>query len=239
LESLITKFLPEGAQRELLARTQAKPGDIIFFAGDSAEIVFATLSALRLRMAERFKLIPHNSYRALWIVDFPLFEWDAESAAVTSMHHPFTAPVPADVATVLKLSTAENIGSSEKAALLAVRSNAYDYVLNGVELGGGSIRIHDSTLQQAVFRLLKIRDEDAQAKFGFLLKALSYGAPPHGGIAFGVDRAVMLGLNRTSIRDVMAFPKTQKGICLMSGAPSPVEEKQLRELYIKSTAKNR
>ncbi|MCX7631774.1 MAG: aspartate--tRNA ligase [Turneriella sp.] len=239
LESLITKFLPEGVQRELLARTQAKPGDIIFFAGDSAEIVFATLSALRLRMAERFKLIPHNSYRALWIVDFPLFEWDAESAAVTSMHHPFTAPVPADVATVLRLSTAENIGSAEKAALLAVRSNAYDYVLNGVELGGGSIRIHDSTLQQAIFRLLKIRDEDAQAKFGFLLKALSYGAPPHGGIAFGVDRAVMLGLNRTSIRDVMAFPKTQKGICLMSGAPSPVEEKQLRELYIKSTAKNR
>lgn len=238
LESLITKFLPEAAQQELLKRTGAKAGDIIFFAGDRADIVFATLSALRLRLAEKFNMIP-DVYKALWVVDFPLFDWDYETQQVLSVHHPFTAPVPEDVPTVLKAAQAESLTPELLKELLMVRSNAYDFVLNGVEIGGGSIRIHDAQLQQAIFRLLKITDAEAEGRFGFLLKGLSFGAPPHGGIAFGVDRILMLGLKRSSIRDVMAFPKTQKGTCLMSGAPSTVDEKQLRELYLKSTAKAR
>jgi len=234
LESLITKFLPEAAQHELLKRTNAKAGDIIFFAGDREDIVFATLSALRLRLGEKLNIIP-DVYKSLWVTDFPLFGWDYESKALHAIHHPFTAPVPEDMEIVLNAAGAESISEDLQKQLLSVRSNAYDFVLNGVELGGGSIRIHDSTLQKAIFRLLKISDEEAQSRFGFLLKGLEYGAPPHGGIAFGVDRALMLGLKRNSIRDVMAFPKTQKGTCLMSGAPSSVDMKQLRELYLKST----
>lgn len=238
LESLITKFLPEAAQAELVKRTGAKPGDIIFFAGDRADIVFATLSALRLRLAEKLGMIP-ETYKALWVVDFPLFDWDHETNSLLSVHHPFTAPVPEDAHLVKEAGKKESLTAEEQKALLAVRSNAYDFVLNGVEIGGGSIRIHESELQQAIFRLLKISDEEAQSRFGFLLKGLEFGAPPHGGIAFGVDRVLMLGLKKASIRDVMAFPKTQKGTCLMSGAPSLVDEKQLRELYLKSTAKAR
>jgi aspartyl-tRNA synthetase len=238
LESLITKFLPEAAQQELLKRTGAKAGDIIFFAGDRADIVFATLSALRLRLAEKLGMIP-DVYKALWVVDFPLFDWDYETNTVISVHHPFTAPVPEDRSIVIEAAKAKSLTPEMQKALLTVRSNAYDFVLNGVEIGGGSIRIHDSQLQQSIFRLLSITDDEAQGRFGFLLKGLEFGAPPHGGIAFGVDRILMLGLKRNSIRDVMAFPKTQKGICLMSGAPSLVDEKQLRELYLKSTAKAR
>lgn len=238
LESLITKFLPEPAQAELLKRTKAKAGDIIFFAGDRADIVFATLSALRLRLAEKLGMIP-DTYKALWVVDFPLFDWDHETNSLLSVHHPFTAPVPEDAPIVKEAGKSESLTPEAAKALLKVRSNAYDFVLNGVEIGGGSIRIHESDLQQAIFRLLKITDEEAQSRFGFLLKGLEFGAPPHGGIAFGVDRVLMLGLKRNSIRDVMAFPKTQKGTCLMSGAPSLVDEKQLRELYLKSTAKAR
>jgi len=235
LESLITKFLPEAAQQELLKRTGAKAGDIIFFAGDRADIVFATLSALRLKLAEKLNLIP-DTYKALWVVDFPLFDWNHETESLLSVHHPFTAPVPEDAHIVKEAANAESITPEMQKALLKVRSDAYDFVLNGVEIGGGSLRIHESDLQQAIFRLLKISDAEAESRFGFLLKGLTYGAPPHGGIAFGVDRVLMLGLKRASIRDVMAFPKTQKGTCLMSGAPSPVDEKQLRELYVKSTA---
>jgi len=238
LESLITKFLPEAAQAELIKRTGAKSGDIIFFAGDREDVVFATLSALRLRLAEKLNMIP-DVYKALWVVDFPLFDWDYETKSLISVHHPFTAPVPEDAHIVLDGAAAAELTPEQQTALRGVRSDAYDFVLNGVEIGGGSIRIHDSALQQAIFRLLKITDEEAQNRFGFLLRGLEYGAPPHGGIAFGVDRVLMLGLKRNSIRDVMAFPKTQKGTCLMSGAPSNVDEKQLRELYLKSTAKAR
>lgn len=236
LESLITKFLPEAAQAELIKRTGAKPGDIIFFAGDREDVVLATLSALRLRLAEKLNMIP-DVYKALWVVDFPLFDWDYETKSLISVHHPFTAPVPEDAHIVLDAAASTEWTTEQQAALRGVRSDAYDFVLNGVEIGGGSIRIHDSATQQAIFRLLKITDEEAQNRFGFLLRGLEYGAPPHGGIAFGVDRVLMLGLKRNSIRDVMAFPKTQKGTCLMSGAPSTVDEKQLRELYLKSTAK--
>ena len=238
LESLITKFLPEAAQAELIKRTGAKVGDIIFFAGDRADVVFATLSALRLRLAEKLGMIP-DVYKALWVVDFPLFDWDYETNSLISVHHPFTAPVPEDAHIVLEAGASAELSSEQQQALRKVRSDAYDFVLNGVEIGGGSIRIHESRLQQAIFRLLKITDEEAQNRFGFLLRGLEFGAPPHGGIAFGVDRVLMLGLKRASIRDVMAFPKTQKGTCLMSGAPSLVDEKQLRELYLKSTAKAR
>ncbi len=239
LESVVAKFLPEVAQQELIKRCHAKAGDIIFFAGDTADIVFATLSALRLKMGERFNLIPQDQYRALWVVDFPLFERDKDSGLPTSLHHPFTSPVPEDIETVLTLGakSPQELTAEEMQRLLAVKSNAYDFVLNGVEIGGGSIRIHETKLQSAVFRLLNISDAEAQSRFGFLLSALQYGAPPHGGIAFGVDRILMLALKRFSIRDVMAFPKTQKGQCLMSDAPSTVDELQLRELYLKSVAR--
>ena len=183
-------------------------------------------------------MIP-DVYKALWVVDFPLFDWDYDTKSLISVHHPFTAPVPEDAHIVLEGAASAELTPEQQTALRGVRSDAYDFVLNGVEIGGGSIRIHDSAMQQAIFRLLKITDEEAQNRFGFLLRGLEYGAPPHGGIAFGVDRVLMLGLKRNSIRDVMAFPKTQKGTCLMSGAPSTVDEKQLRELYLKSTAKAR
>lgn len=236
LESVIAKFIPAAAQKELLRITSAQDGDIIFFAGDTlASVVFNTLSALRLRMGERFKLIDTRQWKALWVSEFPLFEWDHENKSFISLHHPFTAPVEADKALVQELAAkeAENLSREEIEKILAVRSNAYDFVLNGVEAGGGSIRIHDSATQSAVFSLLNISEQEAQNRFGFLLEALQYGAPPHGGIAFGIDRILMLALKKNSIRDVMAFPKTQRGQCLMSAAPSDVDTRQLKELAIK------
>ena len=236
LESVVTKFLPEDSQKKLIELSQAKDGDIIFFAADSASVVFPTMAALRLHLGAKFKLIPEDQYKALWVVDFPLFEYDPESKSVISLHHPFTAPVAESIEVVTRLGkkSSRDLNAEEIKELLAVKSNAYDFVLNGNEIGGGSIRIHDQNLQSCVFRLLNISDEEANERFGFLLTALQYGAPPHGGIAFGVDRVLMIALQRNSIRDVMAFPKTQKGLCLMSEAPSSVDEKQLRELYLRS-----
>lgn len=239
LESVVTKFLPEAAQKDLIEKTGSVAGDIIFFAADTEEITSATLGAVRQRMAEHFKLIPPNSFKPLWVVDFPLFIWDEDSNGVASLHHPFTAPVAQDRDIVLQLGkkAAGNLTAQEREQLLGVRSDAYDYVINGVEIGGGSIRIHDSEMQQSIFRLLNISDEEATDRFGFLLEALKYGAPPHGGIAFGTDRMLMLALDRSSIRDVIAFPKTQRGQCLMSNAPSQIDEKQLRELKLRSLVK--
>lgn len=233
LESVIAKFIPEAAQQELLHLTQAEDGDIIFFAGDvMASVVFQTLSALRLKMAERFSLIDNNQWNALWVSEFPLFDWDYENKNFMSLHHPFTSPVPEQKELVQSLAKKglHNLDKQEIEQILQVRSNAYDFVINGVEVGGGSIRIHDPQTQSAIFSLLGISQEQAQLRFGFLLEALQYGAPPHGGIAFGVDRILMLALKRNSIREVMAFPKTQKGQCLMSGAPSDVDTLQLKEL---------
>lgn len=216
LQSPILKFLTPEAIDGILSRTQATTGDLIFFGADKANIVNEALGALRVRLGHDLGL--HTcEWAPLWVVDFPMFERD-EEGALTAIHHPFTQPV----------GTVEELKQNPEEAL----SRAYDMVLNGTELGGGSIRIHDRNMQAAIFELLGIGAEEAEEKFGFLLNALKYGAPPHGGLAFGLDRMVMLMLGRDSIRDVIAFPKTQTASCPMTQAPAEVAAAQLRELAI-------
>ncbi|MCL4104398.1 UNVERIFIED_CONTAM: hypothetical protein GTU68_047360 [Idotea baltica] len=217
LQSPILKFMPDEIVAQLMQRLEAANGDIIFFGADSAKIVNESLGALRIKVAEDQGLVA-SGWAPLWVVDFPMFEEDSKGGW-TALHHPFTAPS----------CSAEELEANPGAAL----SRAYDMVLNGTELGGGSIRIHDSELQQTVFRVLGIDDEEAEEKFGFLLKALQYGAPPHGGLAFGLDRLVMLMTGAQSIRDVIAFPKTQSAACVMTDAPGDVSGEQLRELNIR------
>ena len=219
LQSPILKFLPDAVIGELLKRTQAENGDVIFFGADQKKIVNDSLSALRIKLADDQGL-REDGWRPVWVVDFPMFEYDTDLKRWQSLHHPFTAPKPED---------AERVHTDPAQA----RARAYDMVLNGSEIGGGSIRIHRAELQQRVFDVLGIDADAARQKFGFLLDALKYGAPPHGGIAFGLDRIVALMAGVESIRDVMAFPKTQKANCLMTEAPGPVDEAQLRELHIK------
>ncbi|GAA4081794.1 aspartate--tRNA ligase [Zhongshania borealis] len=217
LQSPIVKFLPEPVRAAILARLEAENGDLIFFGADSAKIVNEALGALRCKLGEDLKLYTCE-WAPLWVVDFPMFEKDG-SGNWTSLHHPFTAPS----------CSPEELEKAPGEAL----SIAYDMVLNGTELGGGSVRIHRSDMQQAVFRVLGIGPEEADEKFGFLLDALKYGAPPHGGLAFGLDRLVMLMTGAKSIRDVIAFPKTQSAACVMTDAPGTVEVKQLTELNIR------
>ncbi|MES0489783.1 MAG: aspartate--tRNA ligase [Leptospirales bacterium] len=238
LESVVTKFLPEASQKDLLEKTGAKDGDIIFFAADKASVVLATLGALRVELAQRLKMI-EREWKAVWVVDFPLFEYDEQDNRLKSLHHPFTSPLSSQVSKMIELGEKISSGSLKENLndMLSLQSDAYDMVINGVEVGGGSIRIHDSELQKASFKLLGISDEEANERFGFLLNALQYGAPPHGGLAFGVDRLLMLALDKESIRDVIAFPKTQRGQCIMSEAPSEVGDIQLRELSLRSLVK--
>jgi aspartyl-tRNA synthetase len=219
LQSPITKFLSDAALAGILERTGAQDNDLIFFGADSAKVVSDALGALRLKLGHDLKLIEHG-WRPLWVVDFPMFEWDADSKRWQAMHHPFTAPQVDDPA---------HLAQDPGAAV----AKAYDMVLNGSEVGGGSVRIHREDLQSAVFTLLGIGPEEARLKFGFLLDALKYGAPPHGGLAFGLDRLVMLMAGAESIRDVIAFPKTQTAACPLTDAPTEVSEAQLRELHIR------
>ena len=219
LQSPILKFLSDTAISGILERSGAVDGDLIFFGADTAKVVSDALGALRLKVGQDLKLV-EPGWRPLWVVDFPMFEWDADSRRWMAMHHPFTSPANLDYA-ALAASPGEAI------------AKAYDMVLNGSEIGGGSVRIHQQELQSTVFDLLGISADEAQLKFGFLLDALKMGAPPHGGIAFGLDRLAMLMAGADSIRDVIAFPKTQTAACLMMDAPTEVSEAQLKELHIR------
>ena len=219
LAAPILKFLSDAAITGILERTGAADGDLIFFGADSARVVNDALGALRLKLGHDRGLVQHG-WRPLWVVDFPMFEWDAEEKRWMAMHHPFTSPRDTDPTT---------LRANPGGAL----ARAYDMVLNGSEIGGGSVRIHQQALQSTVFDLLGIEHEEARAKFGFLLDALKFGAPPHGGIAFGLDRLAMLMSGAESIRDVIAFPKTQTAACPLTDAPTEASEKQLRELHIR------
>jgi len=217
-QSPIAKFLSDAERAGLTAALDLKPGDIVFFQAGAPDMVNSALGNLRLKLGERFGLIPEGTFAPLWVTDFPLLEWDPEAKRWVAMHHPFTAPKDMD-------ALAADPGKAV--------ARAYDLVLNGTEVGGGSIRIHNPETQQQMFAALGIDAEEAQAKFGFLLDALVFGAPPHGGIAFGLDRLIMLLTGAKSIRDVIAFPKTQKATCLMTEAPSTVENTQLRDLGLR------
>ena len=219
LQSPIVKNLSDEALKAVLERSGAKNGDLMFFGADRAKVVNDALGALRAKIGhERGYAQP--GWRPLWVLDFPMFEWDEAEKRWNAMHHPFTSPADGHE---------DRLESDPGSA----RAKAHDVVLNGWEIGGGSVRIHRSDVQQKVFRALAIGPDEAQAKFGFLLDALQYGAPPHGGIAFGLDRIVALMAGADSIRDVIAFPKTQRAQCLLTHAPSPVDERQLRELHIR------
>ncbi len=224
LQSPIVKNLHDAAIAEIIARTGARNGDLIFFGADKAKVVNDALGALRVKVGHsdfgRAKGLFEDKWAPLWVVDFPMFEHDDAADRWVAVHHPFTAPKDGH----------EDLMDTAPGECIA---KAYDMVLNGWELGGGSVRIHRAEVQSKVFRALKIGDEEAQQKFGFLLDALQYGAPPHGGLAFGLDRIVTMMAKAESIRDVIAFPKTQRAQCLLTGAPGPVDEKQLRELHIR------
>ncbi|SDZ19315.1 aspartate--tRNA ligase [Nitrosomonas sp. Nm58] len=219
LQSPILKFLPETVVSAVLERTGAQEGDLVFFGADKAQVVNDALGALRVKIGHE-RGLASTDWKPLWVVDFPMFEWDEEENRWKALHHPFTSPAEGH----------EDLLATEPGKAL---SKAYDMVLNGVEIGGGSVRIHRQDVQSKVFHALNISDSEAQEKFGFLLNALQYGAPPHGGIAFGLDRVVAMMTGADSIRDVIAFPKTQRAQCLLTQAPNAVEEKQLRELHIR------
>jgi aspartyl-tRNA synthetase len=219
IASPIKKFLNTEVIQNILTEVDAKNGDLIFFSADSTDIVNSSMSALIKDLGSSLNLLS-DGWKFLWVLDYPLFEQDSEGSP-TSIHHPFTSP--------------KNFNDLSEADVYKIPSRAYDLILNGNEIGGGSIRIHSKDIQMKVFELLNISEEEMNKKFGFFLKALSFGCPPHGGIAFGIDRLVMLLLELDSIRETIAFPKTQSSSCLLTNAPSSVDEKQLRELSINTT----
>ena len=219
LDGGIGKFFPESVKNDIISQLSIEDDSVIFMVGDAAKTVFAALGALRIELAKRESLIDSNKWAPLWVVDFPLVEWNEDKNRWDALHHPFTSP---------NLEDLDKLDSEPG----TVRSFGYDVIMNGYELGGGSIRIHDRDLQARIFKLLGISDEDAQEKFGFLMDAFKYGAPPHGGMAFGFDRIVMLLAGSNQIRDVIAFPKTTSALSLMDNSPSPVSEEQLEELHL-------
>ncbi len=219
LQSPILKFLPDDVIDAIMQRAEVQTGDLVFFGADKATVVNESLGALRVKLGHDLDLVAHG-WQPLWVVEFPMFEWDDKTQRWYALHHPFTAPREADLE-LLKTEPGKCL------------SRAYDMVLNGTELGGGSMRIYKNDVQRQVFELLGIGAEEAEEKFGFLLQALKFGCPPHGGLAFGLDRLAMLMTGSASIRDVMAFPKTQSAACLLTNAPSPVSDEQLKELNIR------
>lgn len=221
LQSPITKFFDQATLDAIIAKMDGKPGDVLVFSADTPKIVADSLANIRLSAADKLGLIDQEKNNFLWVTEFPMFEYDEQEKRLTAMHHPFTAPLQSDP---------ETFKNTAPEKLLA---RAYDLVLNGNEIGGGSIRIHREDIQEKTFDLMGIKHDEAREKFGFLLDALQYGAPPHGGIAFGLDRIAMLLTGSDSIRDVIAFPKTQKASCPMTDAPSKVDNKQLKELKLK------
>jgi aspartyl-tRNA synthetase len=230
-ESPIVKFFSDDVLRQLAERLEASEGDLMLFVADKEKVVHDVLSRLRIELGKRLNLI-RDEFKFLWITDYPLFEWDEQQERFTAMHHPFTSPVDEDIEKLFSINDSEL--QTPDSPLNSIKAKAYDIVLNGYEIGGGSIRIHRRDVQKKMFEILRISEDEARLKFGFLLDAFQYGAPPHGGIALGLDRLIMLMVGASSIRDVIAFPKTQKAVCLMSGAPSPVEPKQLKDLHIKT-----
>lgn len=225
-ESPITKFFPNDILKQMAQRLEAEEGDLMLFVADEEGVVHDVLGRMRYELGKRLNLI-QPGYKIVWITDFPLLEWNDEENRFEAMHHPFTSPLDEDIEKMLTGDT------MNKDLLISLKAKAYDIVLNGYEIGGGSIRIHRRAVQKKMFEILKISEKEAKVRFGFLLDALDYGAPPHGGIALGLDRLIMIMVGAVTIRDVIAFPKTQKAFCLMSGTPSAVDLKQLRELYIK------
>ena len=223
ISSPIAKFLTEDEMKAIIEKTEAKTGDVIFIIADKKKVVAAALGALRLRIGKDLDLINKDDFKFLWVVDFPMFDYDEEEQRYKAEHHPFTSIKAEDLDKFLAGQTED------------IRTNTYDLVLNGSEIGGGSIRIFNPKIQAMVFDRLGLSQEEAKAKFGFFLDAFKYGAPPHGGLAFGIDRWLMVMLKEESIRDVIPFPKTNKGQCLMTEAPNTVDDKQLEELFIKST----
>lgn len=226
VKSPIAKFFSEAHLANILKTAAAEPGDLLLFVADKPAVVAQALGALRIEMAKRRNLIDHDALAFTWVVDFPMFEYDEEEKRYVAMHHPFTAPRDEDMP-LLQTDPGK------------VYAKAYDMVLNGTEIGGGSIRIHRRDVQKQVFSAIGLTDEQAAEKFGFMMNAFEYGAPPHGGLAFGLDRLIMIMAQRDSIRDVIAFPKTQSAACLMTQAPNDVDEKQLRELHIKTSLLNK